>query len=260
MLRKSTVFFTLFLLLVISFSCSRTPKGVIPEKRMKHIIVDMKMAEAMVDFNSEVYNDSISRLNLYQSVFKKHGITQAQYDSSLFWYGRNLNIYMEVFDQALKEIDMQLAMSGGEVSEFISVGIEDSVNIWPYSSRTILSATDLNPILAFTIKPNTFFDGATTFEFKTKVWGIHSGLKEYPELYLCLQQSDTMTYIKETIGSDGMYQTKLSGVSGRSIQRIYGYIHKRPEPGFHKIYLDSISLMKYKAGGKLEVKELKPIE
>lgn len=250
MLRKSTIFFTLFLLMLTVFSCSRTPSGVIKEKKMKHVIVDMKIAEAMIDFNSNIYRDSLTRDRLFQSVFKKHKITQAEYDSSLLWYGRNLEIYMSVFDQAVKEIDDYLALNKSDDVEVISAGMEDSVNMWPYKSRYTISSIDMSPLFVFTIKPKTYFDGETTFEFETQVWGMHSGIQSYPELYICLQQRDTMVYLTEPIRKNGTFRVSLEGSPSYPIQKIYGYIYKKPEPTFHKIYLDTISLIKYRTPKK----------
>lgn len=248
MLRKSTVFLTLFLCILTAFSCSRTPKGVISEKKMKDLIIDVKIAEAMLDFNSHVYNDSSSRINLYNSVFKKHGVTQALYDSSLMWYGKNLEIYIQVFDQAVKEINRQLELNAtDEVHDVISVGLQDSVNIWPYSSKHTLASSDLNPVMVFNIQPNVFMDGATTFDFQAKVWGVHIGMETFPEVYICLQQKDTMVYLTQRIDEDGLFKTSISGVPNQSIQKIYGYIYKKPASDYHQIYLDSISLMKYKS-------------
>ncbi len=59
----------------------------------------MLLAEAMVNVDYNTYKSDTMKLALYESVFRKHDITQAVYDSSLVWYGRNLDIYMEVYNR-----------------------------------------------------------------------------------------------------------------------------------------------------------------
>ena len=59
---------------------------------MQGVLTDMLLAEAMVNVDYNAYKSDTMKLALYESVFRKHDITQAVYDSSLVWYGRNLDI------------------------------------------------------------------------------------------------------------------------------------------------------------------------
>ena len=68
---------------------------------MQGVLTDMLLAEAMVNVDYNTYKSDTMKLALYESVFRKHDITQAVYDSSLVWYGRNLDIYMEVYNRVL---------------------------------------------------------------------------------------------------------------------------------------------------------------
>ncbi|MDR3266488.1 MAG: DUF4296 domain-containing protein, partial [Tannerella sp.] len=83
-----------FIIVCIAASCSRVPNNVIPEKKMRNVLYDMQMAEAMVENEFEKYRTSEEKQKLYDAVFAKHKITQAKYDSSLIWYGENMDLYM----------------------------------------------------------------------------------------------------------------------------------------------------------------------
>ena len=86
-------------------SCSKVPDGILSEKEMKAVLIDMQLAEAMISTDSKKYSDDAEKEALYQSVFRKHKIEQAVYDSSLVWYGRNLDVYMQVYDLVLAELN-----------------------------------------------------------------------------------------------------------------------------------------------------------
>ena len=86
-------------------ACSKVPDGILSEKKMQGVLTDMLLAEAMVNVDYNTYKSDTMKLALYESVFRKHDITQAVYDSSLVWYGRNLDIYMEVYNRVLADLN-----------------------------------------------------------------------------------------------------------------------------------------------------------
>ena len=66
-------------------ACSKVPDGILSEKKMQGVLTDMLLAEAMVNVDYNTYKSDTMKLALYESVFRKHDITQAVYDSSLVW-------------------------------------------------------------------------------------------------------------------------------------------------------------------------------
>ena len=63
-------------------ACSKVPDGILSEKKMQGVLTDMLLAEAMVNVDYNTYKSDTMKLALYESVFRKHDITQAVYDSS----------------------------------------------------------------------------------------------------------------------------------------------------------------------------------
>ena len=93
---------------VMLAACSKVPDEILSEKEMRRVLADMLIAEAMINMDNDTYRSDTARLALYEGVFRKHGITQALYDSSLMWYGRNLDIYMKVYDRVLDDINRSI--------------------------------------------------------------------------------------------------------------------------------------------------------
>lgn len=86
-------------------ACSKVPDDILSEKKMQAVQVDMQLAEAMINLDSKAFSDNARKEALYQSIFRKYDITQAEYDSSLIWYGRHLDIYMKVYDRVLADLN-----------------------------------------------------------------------------------------------------------------------------------------------------------
>ncbi len=84
---------------------AKVPDDILSEKKMQAVQVDMQLAEAMINLDSKAFSDNARKEALYQSIFRKYDITQAEYDSSLIWYGRHLDIYMKVYDRVLADLN-----------------------------------------------------------------------------------------------------------------------------------------------------------
>ena len=142
---------------VMLAACSKVPDEILSEKEMQRVLADMLIAEAMINMDNDTYRSDTARLALYEGVFRKHGITQALYDSSLMWYGRNLDIYMKVYDRVLDDINRSINDLGDVQADAAPVANQDSVNIWPRRSFLSLSPRSVFNGVVFDIKPRTMY-------------------------------------------------------------------------------------------------------
>ena len=101
-MRAVSLNISLLLLLALSLlSCDKTPRGVLSVNDMAELIVDLQLADAYIENNSAEFETDSSKLIIKQSVFKKHGITAQEYDSSLVWYAHNMEDYIKAQDKAV---------------------------------------------------------------------------------------------------------------------------------------------------------------
>ena len=84
-------------LLVFSLTACKVkrPETVLPDAKMENVLYDYHIAKAM---GEEVpYNESYKRVLYIESVFKKYGITQADFDSSMVWFARNPEVLTKIY-------------------------------------------------------------------------------------------------------------------------------------------------------------------
>ncbi len=97
MLRKLLIFSVLFL---IAFSCSKKKeKDVIPEKEMINILIDIHIADAILNKLS-LFDRKLSEpesLSYYNQVFKKHKITREQFYRSFKYYMNDLDRFVQMY-------------------------------------------------------------------------------------------------------------------------------------------------------------------
>ncbi len=230
-------------------SCSKIPNGILPERKMKDVMIDMSLAEGIIGNNYKDFPDSISKAALYQSVFEKHNITQAVYDSSLVWYGKNLNIYMEVIDLATAEINNRIRDLGDVQASAAPTSNRDSVNIWPRRSFLTLEPRALFNGVVFNIQPETNYLSGSAFVLGMKVWGVRDDMRFKPEIRLAIDQGDTSLFVNKAIIRDGYQEVILRGIATKGVRRVYGYIRMdNTDKNYHKVYIDSLNLMRYNYG------------
>lgn len=229
-------------------ACSKVPDGILKEKDMQSVMVDMYIAEAMIGADYQKYQGDEKKEALYESVFRKHNISQAEYDSSIIWYGKNLKIYMEVYDGVLAEIETRTKALGDVQSNAGPASARDSLNIWP--RRPFATFEGMNGrLVTYNIKPEVPYASGSTFVLGLNVWGITPNMKHNPEVRLSVVQNDTTINITRKLTRDGYYQVLLRSLPVKQVQQVFGYIRMlNADSTCYKVYLDSISLMKYNYG------------
>lgn len=123
---------------LLMIGCSRVPSGVIPPGDMAELLADIHEGEGVVESERQTFaTDSMRRL-LRESIYRKHDVTAEQVDSSMMWYGKNIEKYMEVYDEVIEILDKRLADANSNTSRpaqsgggYQSVSLEgDSIDVW----------------------------------------------------------------------------------------------------------------------------------
>ncbi|MDR1644798.1 MAG: DUF4296 domain-containing protein [Tannerellaceae bacterium] len=233
-------------------SCSKVPKGILSEKKMKEVLIDMQLAENMISSNYLAYPDSARKGALYQAVFRKHNITQAIYDSSLVWYGKNLDMLMTVFDLALNDVNEQIRALGDVQANVAPSANQDSFNIWPRRDYLTLYPGALFNGTVFDVRPEQEYMTGSVFVLRMHVWGISPHIRYTPEIRIAAELPDTTFVINQKITREGHQEIRLNTPATKRTRRIYGYIRMdNSETHYYKIYIDSLRLVKYNYGSTL---------
>lgn len=245
-----------FLVIILLTTCSKVPDHILSEKKMQEVVIDMHLAEAIIASDYTKYsNDSVKKV-LFQSVFAKHRISQADYDSSLVWYGQNLDIYLEVYDRAKISVEQRIKDLGDVQAKAAPSSNQDSVDIWPRRSSMAFAPDALFNGTVFDIKPDVNYSSGSSFVLGLKVWGVNPGWRHYPEVRMSVDQGDTIITTNKRITADGYHEVMLKSLPTKRVRRVYGFIRlDNTDADYHKVFVDSLNLMKYNYGsGATELK------
>ncbi len=96
-------------------ACTIRPDDVLSAGKMEDVLYDLHRADGIMYVQGYEYGHYDRKGKYYQTVLTKHGITQAQFDSSLVWYTdhpkRFDKIYPKVIERLTAEKDLLAAIN-----------------------------------------------------------------------------------------------------------------------------------------------------
>lgn len=106
-------FYFLFLVSITLFSCEEkeeTPDYLIEKERFVEILTEFQTAEAMVRLGLHRSQDSIiPNDSIYNAVFRKLEISQANFDSSYTYYSNRPDEFKKMFEQVITNLSKHSA-------------------------------------------------------------------------------------------------------------------------------------------------------
>lgn len=230
---------TALTLLSVVTGCKKTPKGVIAPDEMAALVADTYMLEGVVDLNLREYPNDSTRLLLKRSLYADRGYDQAMVDTSLAWYGRNIEVYVEVCDKAIEILQERQHDLASASTRAISVA-GDSVDVWSGASHITVSRNTPSRFLTFDIPADSNWHKGDIYELRYKLINSNRGLKAR----MLVDYADGQTDYNETSGvSQGTTKLKIRVDSTRTPQRLYGYIDLGEQRG-ESFHVDSLTLVR----------------
>ncbi len=147
-------------LFILFVACSvELPSYVISEGKMERILYDYHMAQGMAEAQG---GDVEKNRYLYvQKVFEKHGITEAQFDTSMVWYSGHASHLTEMYERIEARMDRESNEAGLNIPEedrfarFTAVG--DTANIWQGNEIQFLNGNREGNLYTLVIPADTSF-------------------------------------------------------------------------------------------------------
>lgn len=234
----------IYLLLIFVFiGCSDIPENVLSEDDMVDLLVDIHKGEAFVEINrNKYYNDSLKK-TVRQSILLKHGVSEAEFDSSLVWYGYNINEYVELYDEViakLSEQDEEILAEAKKQGETVSVAAGDSVNMWMKSDLRVLSKLFGDTAISFNAVSDNNFKKGDNFVLQFR---LHDS-NVLARILIAVDYKDGKTeYIYREQTKEGWNRLRFQSDSTKEVNRVYSLVKfhlKEKETSF----MDSIGFIR----------------
>ncbi len=239
-------------LLMASAACSRRPSGVMSKEDLAQLMADIHTGESVIQANSRKFPDDSTKRAFLQSIYAAHGVTREEVDSSLRWYGYNIERYMEVYDRTVEILKDRLEkaqdLAGSSADGLMEINTAmsgDSVDVWPGIRWRRFSKSMPNDMITFLLQSDQYWERGDVYTLRSKTLDNRG-----PVTYTITAEygDGRMEYVTRTMSGDGWHDLQLVLDSARQAQKVYGVISYTPVNG-EVAFIDSISLMRTRWGG-----------
>lgn len=170
---KQIRYILMFLIVVCAMtSCKpRRPSGIISERKMQAILYDYHLAQGIAESNAE--DIERNRYLLVQSVFRKHGVTEAQFDSSMIYYNTNPKLLETIYNRLGQRYQAEAKALGLGLTEteiYASYSqFGDTANVWNAQTIMLIRNDGLDNIRTLNMQCDSTFHAGDSFRLNFMV-------------------------------------------------------------------------------------------
>lgn len=232
--RGSCWLITLPLSLLMIAGCSKRPDGILSDKQMEDLLVDMLTADAYEQSAAGRSLPDSVRKSLGESVLASHGVDMATLDSTYIWYAANLDDYYKLYSKVEKRLEKRRSKLEGSVKKGEA---DNSDDIWQLPRHIIFSPLGTGDAMVFELPAEAIGKGDRL------EWKLWTGTGSETTLQLGIDYTDGSTSIVEReFRGDRNPSVKLHSDTTRMIERIYGVL--KVNSNAMPMAVDSIQLVR----------------
>ena len=211
-------------------SCGDRPSHVLSEDKMVDLLVDMELTEAYVNTQHSVLPKEKNEIG--EQVLELHGVSKETLDTTLAWYGRNMDQYTALFEKVDKKIN-------GRKKQYLTepgIAIQDANNFWPYSTHLLISPLSGFNGLNFVVKNSEIEKGGVV------VFSMYLPNVDNMKGSLIVEYEDGKgDAISQNYNSRHKIELQIPTDTSRIVSKIFGSFNLKDSKNL-PLYIDSISL------------------
>lgn len=225
-MNRNNILFTLLLFLISISSCKKNDY-VLSNSKMENILYDLYIGEAVIDNNNSGMRSEQFKRDYYLSVLAKNGVTEDQYDSSLVYYGQNIDEYYKIYDKVvvrLEKEEIKFERLASAEQNAIKSATGDSVDIWSGERHFAILPFGHIQLIRNIPTDENFKSGDSFFvNFAINVYPSKL-IVESPKVYLTIAYADGSVQTESVaIDREGGYDLSIASDTTKAISRITYY-------------------------------------
>ena len=231
------------------------PDTVLSDTVMENVLYDYHIAKALGE--QENRGENYKRVLYVDYVYQKHGITEAQFDSSMVWFSRHPDVLGEVY----KKVTDRLRAEEANVEWLVALREHkpltsqagDSVDIWAWQPVYQLSGMPMDNRVTFTFPSDSNFKARDTLRWSVRFAFAASDMCDSlhaPVMALQMRfANDSVIGDYVQVREEGRQMLTLTSDTLGDIKEVSGFVYYPRQDSVRPLVLDGISLMRYHARG-----------
>lgn len=213
-------------ILTLCFSCKPSiPGKYIKASKMEDILYDCHLADAL--YNQEG-GDSLTLLAYRASIFKKYGVTEAEFDSSLVYYTRHTKLLHDIYESLAERVNGEMVAQGGARGALSQYGDmtagTDSFDVWNGDRCFVLSPYAMSNNFQFELKADSSYHKGDhlILDFDTQ-FIYQDGTRNAVVVMAVTFDNDSISSRYARISSTSHYNVQIMDNDKLGIKSIKGY-------------------------------------
>lgn len=265
-MRSLNMFLPLLLSLLV-ISCEvEMPEDVIPPDRMEALLYDYHLVQSMSsEYNSADYKEKL----YFDYVFKKHGVSEERFESSMEWYNRYPKHLQKIYASLEERIEAEVESLGGAgVSQAPGVSLDvaflaaDTVELWSGAHNVMLYSSPLNSYLSFGFETqdDTAFVAGDSISFSFDALFAdegRNGISQKAHAALFVMYDDGTSDNSGTDVEQGGCSLAVKRNMASRIRSVSGFVYYHDDDSLAKakMMLGNISVLKIRAKDSADEKK-----
>lgn len=207
--------------------CVKRPSKVLSDDEMASLVADLEIAEGYVQTQTLGDRDGD---RLVEYVIEKHGVSREEFDSTMAWYGRNVDIYYDIIPKVEHQLELRRrkASGGDEVNPV--------TDLWPYSRHAVIGENGPGSTLRFSIPITSLAKGDRVS------WKLRMRVARPVSALLGVEYGDGRRhYVSRNISNGRKVEMMLQTDTAAQVNLIFGYLMADRRADL-PLWLDSIAL------------------
>ena len=242
----------IFLIFIILVACDNRPKDVLSKAKLEAVLYDYHLAQGLID--QLPYDERLEKSQDYiNAVLQKHGITQAQLDTTIIYYNRHPKDLHKIYanlNERYTAVNQELQLINGNNS-FTAIFAEggDTTNLWQGSKLLVLRNNPPFNLESFSIPADTNFHRNDQFILSFTPIIFRSSpddrdISIYAGLSIMYANGKHIGTTRQ-ITNNTQQQFSIKAVDDQDIKQVTGFLYYKGNPDTRNLCLiDNIQLIR----------------
>ncbi len=167
MIRNIRHYVRFSLWLLLAYACQK-PTVPLDTEQFRSLLIDLHKVDGTLAVNRGMRgNNELKNYAYYNDLFQKYGISREDFDTCMYYYSAQTNLFSEMYDFVVDSLNKELTLADKVLKD---LRVNDSVNYFPriFLSDSLLSDTlRLDSVVTVTIDSIVpgFYKFSTTLQF-----------------------------------------------------------------------------------------------
>lgn len=233
----------------------KLPAGVLSEGKMERVLYDYHLAQGISQTgpHTEGMNADTYSYALIEAVCRKHGISQAELDSSFVYYCSDLEAMNRIYKHVVLRLEHDAEVYGaaaGPRDVYASLtATGDTANVWADRPVIAVKPSARQNLQAWTMECDSTWLMGDDILWRFRTMDIHDrGMENLYADLVVVYDNDSVRVIQKTIVGDQLVELRLDNHKGWTPRSLTGHLYvsmQKQEQNNHIIVASAFALIRF---------------